>query len=440
MRRLLLLAYHFPPIGGAGAQRPVQLVRHLAELGYEMVVATGPGTAEGRWTPEDATLGADLPSSATVLRVAGPAPGKGGAWRRRYHRWLRIRSPWARWWIDGVASLALDDVDLLYVTMPPYESAEGAARLARRLGVPWIPDIGDPWALDEMMVYPTGIHRRLEERRMGRAFASAAAVVVRTSEAARRVRTRFPELGAREVVAIPNGYECSHFENVVPAPRDDTTFRIVHTGYLHTELGQSQRRTAAMRRLLGGQARGVDILTRSHVYLLRAIDRVIADQPDLAGRIEVHLAGVLSEHDREIAGRSPVVRTHGYLEHAQSVALLMSADLLFLPMQKVAPGERAGVVPGKTYEYLASGRPILGAVPPGDARDILVEAGNSFVCEPDDVEGMAAVIAECLRKNSSSSEGSRNQAVVERFEAGTLVQEVAALVECVCAAPQLPPP
>jgi glycosyltransferase involved in cell wall biosynthesis len=71
---------------------------------------------------------------------------------------------------------------------------------------------------------------------------------------------------------------------------------------------------------------------------------------------------------------------------------MRGADLLFLPMQKLPPGMRATIVPGKTYEYLASGRPILAAVPEGDARDLVLAAGTGLVCEPDDVEGMAAII------------------------------------------------
>ena len=74
--------------------------------------------------------------------------------------------------------------------------------------------------------------------------------------------------------------------------------------------------------------------------------------------------------------------------------LLESADLLFLPMQKLAPGLRSGNVPGKTYEYLASGRPILAAVPEGDARDILSAAGNASLCRPADVTCLAAAIRE----------------------------------------------
>ena len=57
-------------------------------------------------------------------------------------------------------------------------------------------------------------------------------------------------------------------------------------------------------------------------------------------------------------------------------------------MHDLRPGSRARIVPGKTYEYLAAGRPILAAVPDGDARDFLSQCGTALLCRPDDVEGM----------------------------------------------------
>ena len=61
-------------------------------------------------------------------------------------------------------------------------------------------------------------------------------------------------------------------------------------------------------------------------------------------------------------------------------------------MQDLPLGVRAGLVPGKAYEYLGSGRPILGAVPDGDARDLLIDAGNAFVCRPADVTALAEIV------------------------------------------------
>jgi hypothetical protein len=147
---------------------------------------------------------------------------------------------------------------------------------------------------------------------MRRALRAADAVVMNTPEARERVLRRFPELAGKPVVSITNGYDAVDFAAPV-AKRDDDSFRIVHTGYLHTQLGLDHRKTRIARRLLGGSMSGVDILTRSHVYLLEAVEELRREEPELGKRIEIHLAGVLTPADRTVGGRSPAVRMLGYV-------------------------------------------------------------------------------------------------------------------------------
>lgn len=397
MKRVLLVAYYFPPIGGAGSQRPTKFSRYLRGFGYDPVIVTGGGASEGRWTPKDPSLSRELPEDLEVIRIARPEPRSSGRLESRAERWLRIKSDWTRWWIDGVQDAArrAGDIDAIYAFMSPWASGEAASHAAAELGRPWVADLGDPWALDEMVAYPTGVHRRREIARMKRVLGSAAAIVMSTPEAVDRVQRRFPDLAGKQINAITNGFDEDDFEGPVPQRTDDT-FRIVHTGYLHTDLGQQQRRMRRMRRVLGGEISGVNILTRSHVYLVQAIERLIHEEPDLADRIQLYLAGVLSESDLEFT--SETIRFPGYLSHKDSIDLIRSADLLFLPMQDLPRGRRATIIPGKTYEYLAAGRPILAAVPEGDARDILSEVPNAYICDPDDVDAATRILSDLLRK------------------------------------------
>ncbi|HEY8647059.1 MAG TPA: glycosyltransferase, partial [Gaiellaceae bacterium] len=188
---MLLISYYFPPIGGAGAQRPVKLARHLLDLGYSAVVVTGPGQTGGMWTPPDPSLSLEIPPEVEVIRVPGPEPASRGGIRTRIDRFARIETEWTSWWRNGVLAAAaaarLEGIDAIYTIMSPFASAEPSLALARAHGIGWIADLGDPWALDEMMVYPTGVHRRLELARMRRLLGSAAAVVMSTPEAARQV-------------------------------------------------------------------------------------------------------------------------------------------------------------------------------------------------------------------------------------------------------------
>jgi glycosyltransferase involved in cell wall biosynthesis len=424
MRKVLVLTYHFPPFGGAGVQRPTRMVRYLREFGYEPVVVTGPAASTGRWTPADRTLLDELPDDLAVHRVSHPEPG-GSDGGDRKERWLGIRSPWSRWWIDGALETgraAGRDVELVYAWMQPYQSAEAGALLSNALGKPWVADLGDPWALDEMIAWPTRWHARAARRKMGSVLSSARAIVMSTEEAARRVQADIRQLRAHDVLSIPNGLEPADFD--VPADlRPEGTFRIVHTGYLHTNLGRQYERFALARAALGGRRRDVDVLTRSHVYLLQAVEKLRRTGVAGADTIEVHFAGVLSDADRDVLAPYDYVRTHGYLEHPQAVALMKSADLLFLPMHDLPPGSRATIVPGKTYDYLGAGRPILAAVPDGDARDLLLRAGGALVCRPRDADGMAEAIAGIL--DAGGSAPTPDSAVVSEFAYERLARRLA---------------
>jgi len=428
MRRVLVLAYYFPPLGGAGVQRVVGFVRHLPELGYESTVVTSPGVATSEWGTPDEELAALLPRGTEVRRAQGPEPKRIGTWHSRAERWLGFEDPFDAWWRGSAAAAALEgtpQVDAVVASMSPFSTARAAARIAAELGKPWIADLRDPWALDEVLVYPSALHRRAAERRMGADLSSAAAIVMNTPEATEQLLRRFPDFRSKPVVTIPNGFDPEDFAG--PAPRrEDGKLRIVHAGYLHTEGGPGR----AMR-VLGGSVHGYDLHTRSHTYLLQATESL---EPELRDRIEVHLVGLVAEHDR--ATLPPYVHVHGYQPHSRTVELLRSADLLFLPMHDLPAGRRARIVPGKTYEYLAARRPILAAVPDGDARDLLGRAGNAHLCRPADTDCMArAIRVELERVQARAAAPEPDAQVLARHERRNLTAELAQLLDSVVTMP-----
>ena len=126
-------------------------------------------------------------------------PDEGSGWEDVAERWLGLQGDWSRWWNEQSYRAAVDggtDFDLIYVWMQPYASAETGAALSRDLEKPWIADLGDPWALDEMMVYPSALHRRVAAKRMRELLRTASAIVMSTPEAARRLLAAFPETSA----------------------------------------------------------------------------------------------------------------------------------------------------------------------------------------------------------------------------------------------------
>jgi hypothetical protein len=427
-----MLARFFPPIGGAGVHRTLGSVHHLPRHGYEPVVVTGPAqqAPRNRWEPTDLDLLARVPADAEIHRLPATEPSQDVS---RVGRLLAVRPPLVRWWIEEsarVGSRVGRDADVILASCAPYETAFAAARVARELGLPWIADLEDAWALDEMRVPPSALHRSLDVRRMRRALASASAIVMTAPEAALRVRRAMPELASR-VTGVPIGFERSDFRVPARAAADEV-FRIVHTGSMHTDFGGHLRRTRVRRRILGGSVPGLDVLTRSHVFLVEAIERLLREEPSLEGRIELQLAGDLTPSDRAVSERHEFVRELGLRSYDETVRLLRGADLLFLPMHNVPDGVRAGLIPYKTYDYLGAQRPILAAVPDGDVRDMLGMLPNATLVRPDDVDAMTGALRERLAAKRAAAGGREpDVAAPAAYERRQSVAQIAGVLDAV---------
>ena len=185
-KRVLFIAYFFPPMGGAGVQRTAKFVKYLPELGYEAHVVGGDGTGEAR-ADDDPTLFENCPTAA----VQRPLPTR---WEKLLRRVSSIPggrwSPWfsegLSWWVSaairaGAEALRRRRFDVILVSGSPFSAARVGEALSKRYRVPWVLDLRDPWALDPIRTYPTVHHHRRARREMLRACGSADAVIMNTA-------------------------------------------------------------------------------------------------------------------------------------------------------------------------------------------------------------------------------------------------------------------
>lgn len=387
---------------------------------------TGEGRSNSRWTPEDKSLLQDIPSAALITRV--PAlDGKGVESRR------------AALFEAGIRLIREHQPELIFVTLSPFGDAPIAGALSSTSGLPWIADLRDPWALDEFQVFPTRWHRLWERRRMRAALLSATGVIMNTPEAAAQYRAHFANQRQR-VTYLTNGYDAEDFKGSVKISRPPEMFTLVHSGYFHAELGLRQRRRRWEYRVLGRTEPGVEFLPRSHYYLIRALEQLHQRRPDIERRLRVLCLGSANSVDRELVDRSKVSHCFsftGYLPHTECVRRIREASALFLPMHRMPLGRRATIVPGKTYEYMAAGRPILAAVPEGDAKDFLSTHGAGPICPPDDTAAMSFGL-ESLFDKFQSDVGLTTNNDIERFERANLTKQLVDALESVIASRRVP--
>lgn len=379
-RRLLLLAHFFPPLGGGGVHRALSFVRYLPAHGWDCTVVCA---GEDDYWVRDASLLERVPPETEVLRVRGGSALsawlrlRGGAGRRRAGTFAGLRAL-SDWWLlpDSYAGwsrraavvarqrINAGGVHAILSTSPPDSVHLAAAGLAAATRVPWIADFRDPWIGLGFRTPPTAWHRR-RHAAMERRVIEGADLVLTAS------RTHLDELGAasgaraRCAEHLPNG-----FEPDAAAPEeapDPDHFRIAYTGTLS--------------------------LMEDAATLLEAIHDLLAGLPEARRRIRLDLAGPydLEYEDRATAlGLTGIVRFPGAVSHAEARALQRRADALVLWKPR-GEGYRT-MVPGKTYEYLDSGRPVLALLPAGDEAAALVRRAEGQVLPPGDRAQLARAL------------------------------------------------
>jgi glycosyltransferase involved in cell wall biosynthesis len=268
--------------------------------------------------------------------------------------------------------------------------------------------------------------------KMERVLSTAVVIIMNTPVAAEALKAAFPRL-RQTILSITNGFDTEDFTRRV-APRTNGRFRIVHSGGMFTDFGLQLRRRHFYR-FLGGVESGVNILTRSPEYLLKAIENWVSRRTEVAHDLEIVFAGSTTPEDRALVSSSNAsnyVQFPGFLSHDESLTLIRTADLLFLPMHSLPPGKQCRSIPGKTYEYIASGRPILAAVPDGDAREFLRQCGTGLLCRPDDVAGMVEILDRVYDAwKTGRNLVSLNADYASRFERRALTHDLATVLSAV---------
>jgi glycosyltransferase involved in cell wall biosynthesis len=353
-----MLAWLFPPMGGAGVQRTVKYVKYLPGHGWDPVVVTTDSTA---YPVRDASLLADIPQSAVVLRARDPR-----VWRA--YAWMAARAPWPSmaqtllWpdasagWIPAAVRMALRAVRqyepaVLYSTSSPESTHFAAGFVAALTGLPWVADFRDEWLYNPWR-QDRARHLKAITRRAERGIIRRADRLV---YAAPWFQLADPAAGAK-AVTITNGVDPDDVPDGLPGPGPDR-FRVVFVGTLYEDLDAAPV-TAALARLA---ARGTLEATRSE---LRIVGNIW-----IPGKVD--------------AGAVQITET-GYLGHREAVREMAQASVLLL----YVPGTSRATTQ-KVFEYLATGRPILCVTRRDNEAFRLVEEFGAGVCvEPEDAAGI----------------------------------------------------
>lgn len=292
----------------------------------------------------------------------------------------------------------------IVVFMMPYSGGLVGVALSRLTGLPLILNLDDsPTCTDMHPSFPTRMHYSLAKA-LEDFYARHADAVIYVSETnLDSVRSRQPDHIRQRFHLVRYGADAADFR---PQPTRTENFEIAYVGAMsgwwalverEAPAGGLKSAYDAWTRLGRYQRTALDPRTSSPAIIGEAIIDAIAEHPDWVGRVNLTLYGnpypdSVVANALASAGVESVVTVLGPFPHDEVADIIARADLLFLTLPQRLNGSRGGRISAKTYEYLATDRPILAAVPQGENWDYLTDKPGVWLVDPDDRQGMKEVI------------------------------------------------
>lgn len=395
-KKVLIITYYWPPSGGSGVQRWLKFVKYLPGLGWTPYVFTPENPA---FDIRDESLAANIPAQARVIRFpiwepydaffklssllgnkksAKPTDlvsGKKMSTFQKVSTWIRgnllIPDPRVFWVRPSVKFL--DDflrekqITTIVTTGPPHSMHLIGYRLKKKNpALRWIADFRDPWSewglLESLKVGPRALnqHRKWEAR----VLKLADIVTTITPFYVRR----FEALSGRPVNLLTNGYDEDDFATLTIRRPDK--FVIRHAGIVNEKCDPRP--------------------------FMRAVEAMAKKDPDFGAQVVVDFVGEVHPQFRAFVMASEILSAITVftpsVPHKVLIGKYGDAALLLLVLTGYKDAE--GYMPGKLFEYLATGLPIIATGPEdGDAAHLLNETGAGDMIDGDRGEALQATVA-----------------------------------------------
>ena len=416
-RRVAIISYYYPPNRTIGALRVAKFAKYLPEWNWQPLVITvtpgsemylRAGTLDDELTQGEILRTRDGSLHAFVMRLrpslgqtdqgaGAPTARSGTAGRLTRAAYAVYRQvlcfpdecwPWLASYRTIERAVAREKPDVLLSSSPPATAHLLAARLARRLDLPWVADFRDPWSQAHTSRRPfplDRIERQLERRTIARAAA--------LTTVSQPIGEALQALHGKPCFVVMNGHDGEHTGSpCTPAALPHAArFTLVHTGLLYPVTRDPAPVFAAMRELLEeGAIRQGDFVLRFLGRNLGLAREALAAYPAVAPLVEFG---------------GEVVRQEALEQQCRASALLL--------LEWPDPRAR-GVLTGKLFEYLAAGRPVLAIAPKdGEIHRVLAETGGGEVVTSG--PEVAAVLRQWVRTHKatgSAAPGARADSLV----------------------------
>lgn len=424
MKRVLIIAYYWPPSAGSGVQRWLKFTKYLPEFGWQPVVFTPDNPS---FELKDEGLLKEVPKDAEILKIpiwepyslhnkilgnkkknesnAGIVASPKTGFSAKLSNWIRgnifIPDPKIFWKKPAVKFLnrylKQNPVDVIISTGTPHSMHLIAKAVAKTNNLPWLADFRDPWSkLDMLQSYSITASNFKKYQKLEKGVLEAADLCVTTS---RVWKDDFKKLGAKKSICITNGYDKSDFNFEIEPYQN---FVISHFGLLNH--------------------------LRNPKELWQALAELCHENESFSKDLKIHLGGSISDENIEHIKKHTILANHlvifDYLSHQRVIEEYLKSSVLLLLLFNSESG--IGNIPGKLFEYLAAQKPILAfGAGAGDTKEIIesCRVGSYFNYKESNVEEIKSTLLE-MYKNFKNDE-TYNAVEIERYSRQSLTKDLA---------------
>ena len=380
-KKILIITYYWPPAGGPGVQRWLKFAKYLPEFGWKPII----------YTPEnpsypllDESLMKDVPDDLEIVRTKIWEPyqlaeklnksnkkfkagqfdvGNNQSWKSKLSIWVRgnFFIPDARvFWVNPSTKfleqyLKINNIETIVTSGPPHSMHLIGLNLKKKFpDLKWIADFRDPWT--EISYYKhlkltnrsAKKHRQLESE----VFKNADITLATSYTDA----DNFRKSGAN-AFCITNGFdETDSNPQTLQPSNSPTQFTLSYIGVLEQ--------------------------LRNPENLWEALDNLVKTNSDFAENFNLKFVGRIDDKILEVIEKSSLknhIQNLGYVSHDKAVDEMAKSSLLLIT--NFPNDSSKGIIPGKIFEYLATGKQIISFGPnEADVSKILDEtkAGKHF--------------------------------------------------------------
>ena len=419
-KKVLVITYYWPPAGGPGVQRVLKFVKYLPEFGWEPIILT---VKNGEYPALDQSLKGDIPKSLKVYQTKTIEffslfkffarkkkdskidtfilDKKSISFKQRVFKWIRAnlfipdaRIGWYSFAIRKAKKIITEEgIDLILSSSPPATVQVIATKLKKNTGIKWIADLRDPWvdAFWESQIKRISFSQKWIETQEKEALTNADHIITATNSFKSLFRKKY---NISNITTLTNGYDLSDFGKANQLIETEK-FTITYTGSI-AESQNPKKFFQAIKFLPNS--------IRSHIEV------------NLYGAIDPAISNYLNELDIK-----DVVKFKGYISHKSVVDVMSNSHLLIL----LIPENRGDIIPGKLFEYMASGNTIISFGPNGDASEIINE--HNFGRHFEFGEDCSDYILECF-KNWKANPGFHRKTPPEKYSRVNLTKKLAMIM------------